>query len=477
MSTEIRNELETIDLGDERLNKRGKNVLETLWADPQASINAAHQGWTETHGAYRFFDNDLVTAEKVLQPHQEATRNRIAQHPVVLVAQDTTELDYTQHPPKGAGPLNYEKQRGFLDHSHVALTPDGLCLGVLDANIWARSDEDFGKSEERADQPIETKETYRWLEGYRLACALKQQVPSTHIVSIADAECDIYEVFVEAHECKDDAPDFVIRAGKKRCLSERDPEAGPWCHRKLQEEMNQAPVIRVRELELQRTPKRKARTAKLEIRAKRVRLKAPPRKHTTLPEVEVNVVLVREIDPPSDEEAIEWMLVTSLPIDTVEQVMHVVDFYTARWSIEVFFRIFKTGCQVEKIQLETSERLMPSLMLYKIIAWRVFYLTMLGRECPDLPCDMLFTPDEWKPVWKITREEPIPENPPSLSEFLMLLAELGGHNGRRHDDPPGPQCLWIGIRRMTDFAIAWRAFGPTDHTKPQKKSKSLERCV
>lgn len=477
MTVGIRDEFETIDLGDERLNKRAKNVLDTLWADPQASINAANQGWTETQGAYRFFDNNLVTPENILQPHQEATRYRMAQHPVVLVTQDTTELDYTPHPPKGAGPLNYEKQRGFLDHSHVAFTPEGLPLGVLDANIWARSDEDFGKSEERADEPFETKETYRWLEGYRAVCELKQQVPGTHIVSVADAECDIYEVFVEAHERKDNAADFVIRSGKKRCLTERDPEAGPWSHRKLEEEMNQAPVVLVRELELQRTPKREARTATVEVRAKRVQLKAPPRKHTKLPEVEVNVVLVRELNPPSDDEAIEWMLITSLPIDKLEQVLRVVDFYTGRWPIEVFFRIYKTGCQVEKIQLEMSERLLPCLMLYKIIAWRVFHLTTLGRECPTLPCDTLFTADEWKPVWKITREEPIPENPPSLSDFLLLLAELGGHNGRKHDGPPGPQALWIGVRRMTDFAIAWRAFGPTDHTKPPEKTKTLDTCV
>lgn len=478
MSTDIRDEFETIDLGDERLNKRGKNVLDALWSDPQASINASHQGWTETHAAYRFFDNNLVTADKILKPHQEATRNRIAQQPVVLIVQDTTELDFSQHPPKGAGPLNYEKQRGFLDHSHIAFTPEALCLGVLDVNIWARSDEDFGKSEEREDEPIENKETYRWLVGYRLACDLNQEMPQTQVISVGDRECDIYELFVEADGRGNDAADFVIRAGQKqRCLPELDPEGGPWTHRKLQQEINEAPVIAVRTLELQRTPKRAARTVTVEIRAQRMRLKAPPRKHTKLPEVEINVVLVRETNPPSGEEAIEWMLVTSLPIGTVEEVMRVVDYYTARWPIEVYYRIYKTGCRVEKIQLETTERSMPCLMMYKIIAWRVFYLTKLGRECPDLPCDMLFTPDEWKPVWKITREEPIPEAAPSLREFLMLLAELGGHNGRKHDGPPGPQSLWIGIRRMTDFAIAWRAFGPTDPTTPPKQSKSLERCV
>jgi len=236
-------------------------------------------------------------------------------------------------------------------------------------------------------------------------------------------------------------------------------------------------LITVRQLDLPRTPKREARQATLEIREQRVRLKAPYRKHTTLPNVEINVVLVRETSSPSDEEAVEWLLITTLPISTAEEVLLVVDYYTGRWPIEVFFRVFKSGCQVERIQLETSARLLPCLMLYKIVAWRVLYLTVLGRECPELPSDMLFTADEWKPVWKITSEEPIPRNAPNLRTFLSLLAQLGGRNGRRKDGPPGPQSLWIGIRRMTDFAIAWRAFGPDNHTTSPIKRKTRDTCV
>jgi hypothetical protein len=283
---------------------------------------------------------------------------------------------------------------------------------------------------------------------------------------VADREGDIYELFVEAQRLGTAAADFVIRAGKDRSLPELDPQGGPSTHLKMRQQLDEAPIVAVRELQLPRTPERQARTATLEIRARRVRLKAPYRKHAKLPQVEINVVLVRETNPPSGEEAIEWLLATSLPIDTPEQVLRVVDYYTGRWPIEVFFRVFKTGCQVERIQLETSTRLMRCLMLYKIVAWRVLYLTMLGRECPELPCDVLFTSDEWKPVWTITRkDEPIPATAPPLGEFLLLLASLGGHNGRRHDGPPGPQSLWVGIRRMTDFALAWKTFGPEHHAK------------
>ena len=477
MVMDIGNELDMIDLGDQRLNDRSKKLLETFFADPAASINSACQGWAETQAAYRFFDNGIVCLEKILAPHQEATRARIAEYPVVLIAQDTTELDYSDHPPTGAGPLNSEKQRGFLNHSHIAFTPGGLCLGVVEVDIWARTDEGFGTAKERQYDPLETKEKFRWLEGYRHACQLQEQVPQTQIVSVADSEGDIYELFVEVEKQGTAAADYVIRAGKTRSLPELDPEAGPSTYRKLQQEMDKAPVITVRQLELPRTPKREAREATLEIRAQRVRLKPPYRKHMKLPEVEINVVLVRETNAPVDVDAVEWMLITTLPISTVNEVLLVVDYYTGRWPIEVFFRVYKTGCQVERIQLETSARLLPCLMLYKIVAWRVLYLTMLGRECPELPCDVLFTEDEWKPVWKITREEPIPKNAPNLSEFLLLLGQLGGHNGRTKDGAPGPQSLWVGIRRMTDFAMAWRAFGPEKHVTSPNNGKTRDTCV
>jgi hypothetical protein len=198
-----------------------------------------------------------------------------------------------------------------------------------------------------------------------------------------------------------------------------------------------------------------------------VELKAPYRQHGPQPDVEINVVFVREVNPPPGVEPVEWLLLTTLKIDTVADVLLVVDYYTGRWPIEVFFRTFKAGCRVEAIQLETQPRLLRCLTLYKIVAWRIQYVTMLGRECPELPCDALFTADEWKPVWRITRPKtPLPAKPPKLRDFLLLLGKLGGHNGRRGDPPPGAQAIWIGIRRMTDFALAWRTFGPAPSPPP-----------
>lgn len=452
----ITSEFKGIDLGDKRLNNRSAIVIEALAADPAASVNAAISGWSDTVAAYRFFDNPSVTPEKILQPHVDATRRRMSEHPVVLIVQDTTELDFTAHPQKDVGCLNTETRFGFYDHTHLAVTPEGLCLGVVGSEQFNRTAESLGKTAERKSLPIEEKESFRWLTGYRLASALQAESPEIQIVSVADSECDIYDIFVEC-EARDTGAEFVIRAKENRSTRERDPEAGPAVYRKVRDQVSASEIRAVRTIELPRTPKRAARTAELEIRSLRVTVK-PPHARSSLPSVTYHVVLAEEINGPGDGTDVSWLLMTTLPIDTIEDVLRVLDYYTARWMIEVYFRILKTGCRVEQIHLETTHRLKNCLMVYKIIAWRVLYLTYLNRESPSLPCNAVFTESEWKAVWTITKKTSPPKTPPTLSEFTKLLAGLGGYNNRPSERAPGPQSIWVGIRRMTDFAIAWETF-------------------
>lgn len=458
MCSGIVDEFQGIDLGDRRLDERGKALLDVLAADPAASINAACNGWAETQAAYRFFDNDRVEPEKILRPHVEATRKRIAQHDVVLVLQDTTELDFSRHPTEDAGVLNHANRFGFYDHCHLAVTPQRLCLGVLDVDLFDRAPETLGRSAERHADPIETKESLRWLNGYRLACRLTAEHPETQVVSVADREGDLYEIFLEAEHHRTPA-EFVIRARVDRSIPEPDPTSGPWAYRKVRRQVADTDVLTTRQLDLPPTHKRAGRRATLEVRATPVRVK-PPHARGQLPEVSYHVVLVQEVGGPRDGTDVCWLLITSLPIDSVDDVLKIVDFYAARWTIEDYFRVYKSGCRVEEIQLETNHRLSNALMFYKVIAWRVMYLTFLGRECPRLPCDSLFAEAEWKSVWRIVRDDPVPVAAPPLAEFIAMLAQLGGYNRRPSEGPPGPQTIWVGIRRMTDFVLAWQAFGP-----------------
>jgi hypothetical protein len=329
----IAEELRGIDLGDKRLNKRSAKVLEALAANPEASINAACQGWGDTLAAYRLFDHEAVTQEAILEPHRTATQRRMAEHPVVLIAQDTTELDYTDHPAKDVRCLNGVARFGLYHHVHLAVTPDRLPLGVVGTENFDRAPESLGKSDERSTLPIEEKESFRWLKGYRLACELVAQCPSTQIVSVADREADIYDIFVEAQQQTGPRADYLIRVKEDRSTLERNPAVGPAAYCKVRVEVGRSQLLTTRTVELSSTPKRQARTATLEVRALTVRVK-PPHARPYLPSVTVNVVLVEEVGGPGDGTDVSWLLITTLPITTVEDVLRIVDYYVARWTIE-----------------------------------------------------------------------------------------------------------------------------------------------
>ena len=454
----IADELNDIDLGDKRLNKRSKHILEALADNPEASINAASNGWGDTLAAYRFFDNESVTPAEILRPHREATIRRMREHAVVLLVQDTTELDFTKHPPKDARCLNKAERFGLYTHAHLAVTPGKLNLGVVSMDHFDRAPETLGQSDRRSTLPIEEKESFRWLEGYRLACAVAAEVPETQVVSVADREADIYDIFVDAQQQPGRRAEFVIRARVDRSTPERDPAAGKDAYRKVREEVAGAKLLMTQTIELSETPKRKARTATVEIRALTVRVK-PPHERSHLPSVTLNVVLAEEVGGPGDDTEVSWLLLTSLPIETVADVLLVIDYYVARWAVEIFFRTFKTGCRVEDIQLETQSRLKNCLAMYAIIAWRVLYVTYLNRTCPTLPCTTVFTNSEWKSVWLVVTKKKLPKKPPRLAELMRLVTQLGGYNNRAGEAPAGPQPIWIGLRRMADFAQAWQTFG------------------
>lgn len=455
-------ELAGIDLGDKRLNKRSQRIIEALSVNPEASCNAACEGWSDTLAAYRLFDNQSIEPEDLLQPHVEATKRRMRQHPVVVIAQDTTELDYSKHPPADARCLNTEHRWGLYDHTHLAVTPEGLSLGVVGVEYFDRDVESLGKTEERRKLPIEEKESMRWLTGYRLACELARDCPETQVVSVADREADLYDIFMEAEKQAREQPRsaaFIIRAKIPRSLPQRDPAAGAQAYQKVRAEVSRSELRAIQTLDLPRTPKREARQATLEIRAIPVTVR-PPHERSYLPTVSYNVVLIEEVGGPGDGTDVSWLLITSLPIETLAEIQFVMTDYVARWTIEVYFRVFKTGCKVEKIQLETLSRLKKCLAFYKIIAWRIMYLTQLNRECPSLPCDVMFDACEWKSVWRVVTRKELPRTPPTLGEFMALLTHLGGYNNRKTEAPPGPQPVWVGIRRMADLATAWLSFGP-----------------
>ncbi len=453
-------EFRTLDLGDKRLDRRLTKVIGDLAARPLESIPTASEGWAETQGAYRLFRNEKVTADKVLCPHTEETLRRMANTPVALVLQDTTELDYSakQGKLKDAGPINRETHVGMLLHPQIVVTPEGIHLGILDAEMWTRDAETLGQHRDYAKRDFEEKETRRWRDGYRIAARAAEACPKTQVISIGDREADMFELLLEAEKNSLGNMHFVIRARHNRCLDERDAAAGGAVYVKMYDRVaQQKPLGRVM-IDVPRQKDRKARVAELEIRATKLEIKSPHIKN--LPNVTVWCVHAKEVDPPPGVEPLEWYLLTDLPCTTLEEAVAALQYYAMRWQIEVFFRVLKTGCKVEQLQFERLERLQPCLAVYMIATWRILNVMMLGRHCPDLPCDILLTEAEWKSAWQVRRRTPPPESPPRLGEMITILSSLGGHLGRKCDGPPGPKSIWIGLHRTMEFALAWNAFGP-----------------
>lgn len=472
----VKDELRGVNLQDQRLNERLAEVLACLAGQPTASIPAACGGWAETAAAYRLFDNDKVGFENVLEPHGEAAHRRIAEQATVVLVQDTTEIDLTRPERQvvGAGRLADDARQGVFLHLLAAFTPDGTCLGTLQAAAWARGEAPPAKAERhrrKKHTAIEEKESGRWIDAFRAVRREAERAPQTRFVAVADSEADVYELLVAA-QAESPGPDWIVRACQNRALqseSASSDDVNRLRERVAAESVLFAQTIQVRGRKVKysgtcprggRKQPRDARTAEVEVRAARVTLRPPWRHDRKLPPVVVNVVLVREIDSPDGDAPVEWILLTSLPVDTPDQVREILDCYCVRWMIEVFFRTLKSGCRVERRRFERLDRFLPCLAVYLIVTWRTMYVCRLARALPEVGCEVAFEPAEWKSAYQIVCREPPPPKPPTLSEMVRLVAQLGGYVNRPRPDPPGPQTVWLGMQRLHDLALCWLTFGP-----------------
>lgn len=464
--------MKTADLNDQRLNARLNTLLDQLAARPTASIPAACGGCAEMTAAYRFFNNGKATYEKIMQPHLEATRQRMAEQPVVLLVQDTTELDLTR-PEKqveGVGLLDGNARRGLLSHVLHAFTSDGTPLGTVHSEPWTRDENAVASSSlsraERAAMPIEQKESYRWVEAMQRAQEEARRAPATTFVCVGDSEADIYELFAQG--AAEPQLRWLVRACQNRALQPGEETAEKY----VRQQVLSTPVLFTQKIKVRgRTAKvacetrgrrqpRKSRETEVAVRATSVTLRPPWRADRTLPAVTVNVIAVTEVNPPADDEPIEWILITTLPITDIEQVREIIQYYVVRWTIEIFFRVLKGGCRVERRKFEHIDRLLSCLAIYMIVAWRTLFVCRMGRSCPDIDCEAIFDPAEWKSVWKVVKRTAPPRTPPRLQEMVRMIAQLGGYVNRQRDDPPGPQTVWLGLQRMHDMALCWKLFGP-----------------
>ena len=420
-----------IELGDVRRTRRLIKLVEDLSARPTGSIPLASGGWAETKAAYRLLDTEALDWRELLEVHTERTRERLQDQPVVLCLQDTTELDFTSQPGiAGLGRLSYEAQHGLYVHPTLVVTPEGVALGVIDAWMWARQPK---------GQP-DVKESTRWVEGYTIVADLAERTPTTRFVYVADREGDL-RALMDAAAQRAHAADGLVRAQHHRKTASGD---------KLWSRVEKTDPLGEVEFMLPAAPGRAARRVRQTLYRDTVTL---PALRKAAPEVTVTAILAREEQPPAGEKPIVWRLLTNRTAETLEAVVELIDWYRRRWLVEIFFRILKSGCRVEALQLGTLERLERALVIYLIIAWRILHLVTWGRECPDLPCEVVFDPEEWQAAWIVTHRTPPPDTPPPLGVMVRMVAGFGGFLGRKGDGHPGPKALWEGLLQLHAFAI------------------------
>lgn len=319
-------------------------------------------------------------------------------------------------------------------------------LGILRQDVWAREEEE-GKGKTRRKRLVEEKESFRWLETVD---AVESLLPKDLEVWVAgDREADIFELFAMPRRA---GLHLVVRAAHERKVQGAEAQ---YLHRAVEA----APVLGEMEVAVPRSRKRKERTAKLCVQACTLRL-VPPRNHLgrgDLSPVEVSVVRVRETETtPEGEEPVEWMIITTVPVSTLADAVEVVEAYAQRWKVERYHYVLKSGCQIEKLQLERADRIERALAIYNVVAWRLLYITYVARFAPELPCTAVLEEDEWKALFVVgsSRPEPVPEKAPAVHETVRRIAMLGGFLGRRSDGEPGLQSIWTGFRRLMDFTLA-----------------------
>ena len=441
-------------LGDPRRTARLRDLAETLARTPSASLPMACRDTAQLEAAYRFFANDAISPEAMLQSHDDATLARVAQVPLVLAVQDTTTLDFSGRPATGGlGPLRGIHQQGGYAHSTLTLTPDPLVLGLLQQQRWARETATYAKLPDRHQRPISEKESHKWLLSLAAVNAAARRCPATRFVCVGDREADIYDLFVAARQPQ---VELLVRARLDRAV--RDGEAP-----RLRAHLAAQPVLTTTTVAVPRRKTQPARTATVTVRASVVTL-APPQRRAgeRLPPVALWVVWVHERDAPADAEPLDWLLLTTVPVRTADDALERVAWYRCRWLIELWHKVRKSGLRTEERQLRRWAALERWLALASVIAWRLLSATLLARAVPDVPCTVLLEREEWEALCVAIQKTPTPPaTPPCLREAVRLIARLGGFLGRKGDGEPGMQTLWRGWTRLADLTEMYRIMKPS----------------
>lgn len=443
---------------DARLGRRCAEVLKQMGDAMGESIPYACQDWANTKAAYRFLSNARVDEADILSGHFAATRARCdAFEGPILLLQDTTEFSYQRANVKAIGitkSVNSGRDKqgrvrphtvcGMLMHSSLAVTTQGLPLGLAAVKFWTRKKFKGTAALKRKINPtrvpIEQKESVRWLDNFRQSIELLGQ--PTRFVHVGDRESDIFELYCLT---RDLGSHFLVRA----CV---DRLAGDGGHT-IADEMDTTTLKGLHRIEV-RTANGEMTKVALEIRFKRMIVQPPIGKQKRYPPLDLTVIHATERGAPKGRKPIVWKLITDLPVRGRAEAIEKIDWYAMRWKIETFHKVLKSGCQAEASKLRTAERLANLMAVFCILSWRVLWLTMLARAEPQASPSIAFTENEVALLDLLISDTGNRQaKQGTLSFYLIKLARLGGYLARAGDPPPGTIVIWRGLSRLIDIEI------------------------
>ncbi|MBN2449294.1 MAG: IS4 family transposase [Lentisphaeria bacterium] len=461
-------------LGDRRLADRLVQCARRCGEQPGRAFTGAGKGdWAEVKGYYRLIekpDESGVTPANILLPHRRQSVRRIRDRDTVLCIQDGTDLNYNGLAEcEGLGVTGTNQtgaiSRGLHLHTTFAVTDDGLPIGVLRAEFSApqpRPKTAAGGAGSDAPAPIppEEKKTFQWIAGLRDCAEVAREAPGTRIICVMDREADFAELFAEHRRHPN--VELLVRAKHNRCTTE---------DLKLFDSVRQEPVCERYRVHVKRQsarPKcsgRKARKARderiaeVELRYREVQIRPPAGDPDQTP-ISVRVVHVFEDSPPEGAEPLEWFLITTGKVNGPDDVKTCLRRYCLRWRIEDWHRVLKSGCCIEDLGHRTAERLERAIAMHLVVAWRIMLMTLLGRETPDLPAELLFSDVEIEVLKAYAARQRLPA-PETLGLIVRLVARLGGHLGRKNDPPPGHQIMWQGYTQLHFMSLGYELRNPS----------------
>jgi hypothetical protein len=453
----VERETARCEFADVRLDRRFRELLVQIGDAVGESIPMACQDWANTKAAYRFFSNERVDEGDILEGHFQATHDRFAvSEDAVLVLHDTTEFSFQRESPDRIG-ITYsvnsgrdKKGRirdhtvcGILMHSSLAVTTDGLPLGLTAVKFWNRKKFKGTAALKRKVNPtrvpIEKKESIRWLENLKQSTELLDE--PERCIHVGDRESDIYELFCTASEI---GTHFLVRTCVDRLAGDGDHTVST--------DMAKAKIKGRHSIEVRDTNGDPA-LAELEIKYERLQLRPPIGKQKQYPPLELTVLHAQERGNPKNRKRIDWKLITDLPVRTLKDAIEKLKWYALRWKIEVFHKILKSGCKAEDRRLRTAERLVNLIAIFCVVSWRIFWMTMLNRSDPSADPSLALTKTEMQLLDHLIPDKREPPDRDAISRYVVKIARLGGYLARASDRAPGNIVMWRGLSRLSDIEL------------------------